>query len=57
MSDIRAKSIPTSLEGKDMLVGASRTGGGKTLAILASVLDILSTFDDGAPLMGWVHRY
>ena len=40
-----------------MLVGASRTGGGKTLAILASVLDILSTVDDGAPLMGWVHRH
>lgn len=40
MTDIQAKSIPISLEGKDVL-GAARTGSGKTLAFLVPVLDIL----------------
>ena len=40
MTDIQAKSIPTSLKGKDVL-GAARTGSGKTLAFLIPVLEIL----------------
>ena len=40
MTDIQARSIPISLEGKDVL-GAARTGSGKTLAFLVPVLDIL----------------
>ena len=40
MTDIQSKSIPISLEGKDVL-GAARTGSGKTLAFLVPVLDIL----------------
>ncbi|KAI1794996.1 DEAD-domain-containing protein [Ganoderma leucocontextum] len=40
MTDIQAKSIPTSIKGKDVL-GAARTGSGKTLAFLIPVLEIL----------------
>ncbi|KAM5542404.1 hypothetical protein V8D89_003863 [Ganoderma adspersum] len=40
MTDIQAKSIPTSLKGKDVL-GAARTGSGKTLAFLIPILEIL----------------
>ena len=40
MTDIQTKSLPVSLEGKDVL-GAARTGSGKTLAFLIPVLEIL----------------
>jgi superfamily II DNA/RNA helicase len=40
MTNIQAKSIPFSLDGKDVL-GAARTGSGKTLAFLVPVLEIL----------------
>ncbi|KXN84023.1 ATP-dependent RNA helicase DBP4 [Leucoagaricus sp. SymC.cos] len=40
MTDIQAKSLPISLQGKDLL-GAARTGSGKTLAFLIPVLEIL----------------
>ena len=40
MTDIQARSIPISLKGKDVL-GAARTGSGKTLSFLVPVLEIL----------------
>ncbi|KAG8743286.1 ATP-dependent RNA helicase dbp4 [Ceratobasidium sp. 414] len=40
MTDIQAKSLPVSLKGKDVL-GAARTGSGKTLSFLVPVLEIL----------------
>ncbi|KAN0062521.1 ATP-dependent RNA helicase dbp4 [Thecaphora frezii] len=40
MTDIQAKSIPLSLRGRDVL-GAARTGSGKTLSFLVPILDIL----------------
>jgi ATP-dependent RNA helicase DDX10/DBP4 len=40
MTDIQAKSLPYSLQGKDVL-GAARTGSGKTLAFLIPVLETL----------------
>ncbi|SNX87119.1 probable HCA4 - can suppress the U14 snoRNA rRNA processing function [Melanopsichium pennsylvanicum] len=40
MTDIQAKSLPLSLNGKDVL-GAARTGSGKTLAFLIPILEIL----------------
>ncbi|CAE6459942.1 unnamed protein product [Rhizoctonia solani] len=40
MTDIQAKSLPVSLKGQDVL-GAARTGSGKTLSFLIPVLEIL----------------
>lgn len=40
MTDIQAKSLPFSLQGRDVL-GAARTGSGKTLAFLIPVLEHL----------------
>jgi ATP-dependent RNA helicase DDX10/DBP4 len=40
MTDVQAKSLPVSLRGKDIL-GAARTGSGKTLCFLIPVLEIL----------------
>ncbi|KAF8717487.1 DEAD protein, partial [Rhizoctonia solani] len=40
MTDIQAKSLPMSLKGRDVL-GAARTGSGKTLSFLIPVLEIL----------------
>jgi ATP-dependent RNA helicase DDX10/DBP4 len=40
MTDVQAKSLPVSLKGKDIL-GAARTGSGKTLCFLIPVLEIL----------------
>ena len=40
MTDIQAKSLPVSLKGRDVL-GAARTGSGKTLSFLIPVLEIL----------------
>ena len=40
MTDIQAKSLPLSLQGKDVL-GAARTGSGKTLAFLIPILEVL----------------
>ncbi|KIM27811.1 hypothetical protein M408DRAFT_329759 [Serendipita vermifera MAFF 305830] len=40
MTDIQAKSLPFSLQGRDVL-GAARTGSGKTLAFLVPVLEHL----------------
>ncbi|KAI9461233.1 DEAD-domain-containing protein [Lactarius psammicola] len=40
MTDVQAKSLPFSLKGKDIL-GAARTGSGKTLCFLIPVLEIL----------------
>jgi len=40
MTDIQAKSLPISLKGTDIL-GAARTGSGKTLCFLVPVLEIL----------------
>ncbi|QRV84856.1 DEAD/DEAH box helicase [Ceratobasidium sp. AG-Ba] len=40
MTDIQAKSLPLSLKGKDVL-GAARTGSGKTLSFLIPVLEVL----------------
>ncbi|CAE6506005.1 unnamed protein product [Rhizoctonia solani] len=40
MTDIQAKSLPMSLKGQDVL-GAARTGSGKTLSFLIPVLEIL----------------
>jgi ATP-dependent RNA helicase DDX10/DBP4 len=40
MTDIQAKSLPVSLKGTDIL-GAARTGSGKTLCFLVPVLEIL----------------
>ena len=39
-TDVQAKSLPFSLKGKDIL-GAARTGSGKTLCFLIPVLEIL----------------
>ena len=40
MTDVQVKSLPVSLKGKDIL-GAARTGSGKTLCFLIPVLEIL----------------
>lgn len=40
MTEIQAQSIPVCLKGKDVL-GAARTGSGKTLSFLIPVLEIL----------------
>ncbi len=40
MTEIQRTSIPVSLKGKDVL-GAARTGSGKTLTFLVPVLEIL----------------
>ncbi|KAF7342043.1 RNA helicase [Mycena venus] len=40
MTEIQAQSLPVSLKGKDVL-GAARTGSGKTLSFLVPVLEIL----------------
>jgi superfamily II DNA/RNA helicase len=40
MTDVQAKSLPVSLKGADIL-GAARTGSGKTLCFLIPVLEIL----------------
>ena len=40
MTDVQAKSLPVSLKCKDIL-GAARTGSGKTLCFLIPVLEIL----------------
>lgn len=40
MTDIQAKSLPLSLQGRDVL-GAARTGSGKTLAFLIPILERL----------------
>lgn len=40
MTDVQAKSLPLSLKGNDIL-GAARTGSGKTLCFLIPVLEIL----------------
>ncbi len=40
MTDVQAKSLPHSLKGRDIL-GAARTGSGKTLCFLIPVLEIL----------------
>jgi ATP-dependent RNA helicase DDX10/DBP4 len=40
MTDVQAKSLPVSLKGKDIL-GAARTGSGKTLCFLVPILEIL----------------
>lgn len=40
MTDIQARSIPVSLKGKDVL-GAARTGSGKTLSFLVPALEML----------------
>jgi len=40
MTDVQAKSLPVSLKGTDVL-GAARTGSGKTLCFLIPVLEIL----------------
>lgn len=40
MMEIQAKSIPTLLEGKD-LIGAARTGSGKTLAFLVPAIELV----------------
>ena len=40
MTDVQAKSLPVSLKGKDIL-GAARTGSGKTLCFLIPILEIL----------------
>ena len=40
MTDIQSRSIPLALKGKDVL-GAARTGSGKTLSFLVPVLEIL----------------
>ena len=40
MTDVQAKSLPVSLKGTDIL-GAARTGSGKTLCFLIPVLEIL----------------
>lgn len=40
MTDIQIKSIPPCLKGKDVL-GAARTGSGKTLSFLIPVLEML----------------
>ncbi|KAH9176637.1 DEAD-domain-containing protein [Lactarius sanguifluus] len=40
MTDVQVKSLPFSLKGKDIL-GAARTGSGKTLCFLIPVLEIL----------------
>ena len=40
MTDIQASSIPVSLKGKDVL-GAARTGSGKTISFLIPTLEIL----------------
>ena len=39
MTDVQAKSLPVSLKGKDIL-GAARTGSGKTLCFLIPVLEM-----------------
>ncbi|XP_075250523.1 ATP-dependent RNA helicase DDX18-like [Convolutriloba macropyga] len=40
MMEIQAKSIPTLLDGKD-LIGAARTGSGKTLAFLVPAIELV----------------
>lgn len=40
MTDVQAKTLPVSLKGKDIL-GAARTGSGKTLCFLIPILEIL----------------
>jgi superfamily II DNA/RNA helicase len=40
MTEIQTQSLPVSLKGKDVL-GAARTGSGKTLSFLVPVLEIL----------------
>lgn len=40
MTDIQTQSIPLALKGKDVL-GAARTGSGKTLSFLVPVLEML----------------
>ena len=40
MTDIQAKAIPPCLKGQDVL-GAARTGSGKTLSFLVPVLEVL----------------
>ena len=40
MTDVQARSLPVSLKGKDIL-GAARTGSGKTLCFLIPILEIL----------------
>lgn len=40
MTEIQAKSIPTLLEGRD-LVGAAKTGSGKTLAFLVPAVELM----------------
>jgi len=40
MTDIQGKSLPVSLKGTDIL-GAARTGSGKTLCFLVPVLEML----------------
>lgn len=40
MTDIQMRSIPVCLKGKDVL-GAARTGSGKTLSFLIPVLEML----------------
>ncbi|KAF8752178.1 DEAD protein [Rhizoctonia solani] len=50
MTDIQAKSLPMSLKGRDVL-GAARTGSGKTLSFLIPVLEILHRIN-GDP--GWI---
>jgi superfamily II DNA/RNA helicase len=40
MTEIQMQSLPVSLKGKDVL-GAARTGSGKTLSFLVPVLEIL----------------
>jgi ATP-dependent RNA helicase DDX10/DBP4 len=40
MTDIQAKSLPASLKGMDIL-GAARTGSGKTLCFLVPILEML----------------
>lgn len=40
MTEIQARSIPSLLEGRD-LVGAAKTGSGKTLAFLIPAIDLI----------------
>lgn len=40
MTEIQARSIPSLLEGRD-IVGAARTGSGKTLAFLIPAVELI----------------
>ena len=40
MTEIQARSIPSLLEGRD-LVGAAKTGSGKTLAFLIPAIELI----------------